>query len=642
LVARRDEEAKRRTISPFEWLGLVAGLTPFLVAVVRAAIRDWMPVGDAAYFTVRSRDVLTDHHPLLGAWSSGSAVVGEAVNNLGPLQLDLLAPFTKLAPYLGTAAGAAAINAASVVSVWFVIRRMFRPSIVLGVMLGTTLFTAALGLSWLIDARQQQAMVLPFYALLWSSAGMWTGVGLAVPVAVVAASLTIQSHFTYAYQSALVLLAGIAGYLFASWHRRELWRRVLIWSFVLGTLCWVQPVVDQITGSGNLGTAVGPARDRPGAGLTTGVQLVAGAALAPPLWSPASFSTFLLPNDGITLGGAVFAFAAWMALAVAVATLGIRRGVATARAAGIAVACALLAGLVAAAAIPVSMFGLVPQNYYWAWPLAAFASIALAAGALSLPTAAAALRIGTPAGRRVALAAVTLVAVCVAVWPRYPVASVALDEDEAERVGRPLRAQLAAAIDAGEISDQVEVDLSRAFFANDYPYVMLIELQRAGVEFHFTPDSRNLDRFGESRCAEGGRYERLLLISGREPQLTPGSKVVAAVAAITDDELVEYDRLSEQFGGLLRNGAISIDSAWLSKVATPPSVDRLRAVLATRDLPARGLARDLDSWRRWGIVSIPDSDRESFDRWFALEARSSADFQTIVTEQPSAADQSSC
>ena len=111
-----------------------------------------------------------------------------------------------------------------------------------------------------------------------------------------------------------------------------------------------------------------------------------------------------------------------------------------------------------------------------------------------------------------------MVVVGIAVWPRYPVASVAADEVEAQRVGHPLRAQLAAAIDAGAVADDVEVDLSRAFFANDYPYVMLAELQRAGIEFHFVPDSRNLDRFGESRCAEAGRYERLLLISGPNPR----------------------------------------------------------------------------------------------------------------------------
>ena len=54
------------------------------------------PTGDDAYFTVRSRDVLTAHHPLLGAWSSGSLDLETPINNLGPIQLDLLAPFTRL------------------------------------------------------------------------------------------------------------------------------------------------------------------------------------------------------------------------------------------------------------------------------------------------------------------------------------------------------------------------------------------------------------------------------------------------------------------------------------------------------------------------------------------------------------------
>ena len=96
-----------------------------------------MPVGDAAYFTVRSRDVLTAHHPLLGAWSSGSSVVGVPVNNLGPLQLDLLAPFTRVAPYLGTGIGAALANAAAVTAVWVAARRLLGPWRVVAVMAGT-------------------------------------------------------------------------------------------------------------------------------------------------------------------------------------------------------------------------------------------------------------------------------------------------------------------------------------------------------------------------------------------------------------------------------------------------------------------------------------------------------------------------
>jgi hypothetical protein len=635
-----NERGRDRTL-PLEWLSLAAALTPIAVAVVRAIVKDWIPVGDAAYFTVRSADVLTEHHPLVGAWSSGSSVVGVPVNNLGPLQLDVLAPFTRLTPYVGTAIGSALISAASVVVVWTVARRMFRPAVVVGVMAGTTLFVASLGLSWLIDARQQQAMVLPLYALLWLSAAMWLGGRFAVPIAVVVASLVVQTHFTYGYPAALVFIGGVVGFIAVTWRTRDGWTPVTIWSLALGALCWLQPLADQFAGTGNLGTVLGPARDRSGAGLEVGVQITAGAALAPPFWSPASMRGFLLPYDGISLPGAVVAVLAWLIVAATVILLGLRARAPTAWAMGIASAIAIVAGLVAAARIPVSSFGLVPQNYYWAWSLAAFVTIALGAGVCSLPAVASALRRGSSARRRAGLGIVMLVAAGLAVWPRYPVASVAIDEVETRRVGEPLRAQLAAAIASGAVDDHVEVDLSRAFFANDYPYVMLAELQRAGIEFHFVPESRNLNRFGESRCAEAGRYERVLLISGPEPRLAPGSTVVAEVAGMSDADLAEYAELQERFGALLRDGAIDVDTAALDALADE-STGELRTVLTTPDLPAAGLARHLDEWRRSGFVIIPDDHREAFDRWFELEQRSSADYQTIVIEQPSAPDERRC
>jgi hypothetical protein len=249
---------------------------------------------------------------------------------------------------------------------------------------------------------------------------------------------------------------------------------------------------------------------------------------------------------------------------------------------------------------------------------------------------------GTSSARRIALVAAALVALGVAVWPRYPVASVAYDEVESRRVGRPLRAQFAAAIDAGALDEEVEVDLSRAFFGNDYPYVMLAELQRAGIEFRFVPDSRNLDRFGRSRCAATGRLPRLLLISGPDPRLAAGSEVVAAVAGMSDEDHAEYRRLQQHFGDLLRHGAVEIDSAALARLDEGEPHDELRAMLATPDVPADGLARHLDRWRRAGIVSIPESEDAAFARWFDLEQRSSADYQTIVVEQPGAGDGRRC
>ena len=89
---------------------------------------------------------------------------------------------------------------------------------------------------------------------------MWMGVRVAVPIAVVVASLIVQTHFTYAYPAGLVFVAGVVGFVMATWTSRSTWRPVAIWSLVLGALCWVQPLVDQFTGIGNLGTVLGAAR----------------------------------------------------------------------------------------------------------------------------------------------------------------------------------------------------------------------------------------------------------------------------------------------------------------------------------------------------------------------------------------------
>jgi hypothetical protein len=624
---------------PIERLALATALVPFVVAVARAVVKHWMPIGDAAYFTVRSRDVLTAHTPLVGAWSSGSSVVGTPVNNLGPMQLDLLAPFTKLSPYLGTAIGSAVINAACVAIVWVVVRRMFRPAMVVAVMAGTLVLMATLGLSWLIDARQQHAMVLPLYALLWLSAAMWAGVGVAVPLGVAVASLTLQTHFTYAYQSAIVLGAGVAGYAIATRRQRDRWRRVGAWSGAVGVLCWIQPLIDQFFVGGNLGDVLGPARGRPGAGFEAGVQVVAGAALVPPFWLPGSIGTFLLPHDGVTLAAAVLAVVLWITGAGLVAWIGWRRRSGSTLAVGAAGLIALVASLVAASRIPVSSFGLTPQNYYWCWSLAAFMTIALGAGllgagAVTLPR----LRVR----HRVVLAMLLLaVTVAVASWPRYPVASVAADEVEALRIARPLRSQLSAALDSGIVDDVVEIDLSRAFFGNDYPYVMLVELQRAGIEFRIPPGNTNLDRFGDSRCAEAGQYRRLLIISGRDPRLEPGSHVIASVAGMTEEELAEYRMLQAHFGDVLRSGVVEIDLGGVETVLGM-STEGVRDVLATDGTPAGGLARQMDQWMRWGLVTIPSTERDNFDRWFELEHRSVMDYQTVVVENAAPGDSSRC
>ena len=105
-------------------ISLAAALIPLVVMAVRAVVEGWVPLFDAGYFAARALDVGGPHHPYVGAWSMGSRSTGVWVNNFGPLQLDLLAPFVAISAYAGTAVGTAAINAASIVAVFFAARRL--------------------------------------------------------------------------------------------------------------------------------------------------------------------------------------------------------------------------------------------------------------------------------------------------------------------------------------------------------------------------------------------------------------------------------------------------------------------------------------------------------------------------------------
>ncbi|CAN5667344.1 hypothetical protein BH24ACT15_BH24ACT15_37190 [soil metagenome] len=255
----RGRNDRRRPYHATEVAALLVSVLPTVVMVVRAAAARWVPLFDAAYFTVRSRDVLTSESPMVGAWSMGSRELGVWINNLGPLQLDLLAPFTRLDPYWGTALGVGATNVAAIVGVWLVARRLFEggaghgDTAVLGVMGATVLLQLNEGSLMLIEARQQLALVLPMWCLLWLATATWHGYRWALPWLAFVASLVVQTHFTYAYQTVTVAGAATAALVWS--HRRRgsaLGRSVGVTTVVLA-VSWAQPVWDQWFGTGNMG-----------------------------------------------------------------------------------------------------------------------------------------------------------------------------------------------------------------------------------------------------------------------------------------------------------------------------------------------------------------------------------------------------
>ena len=236
------------------WAPVVVVCIPIAWAALRAAVGDWVPLGDDAYFTVRSRDVLTSHHPLLGAWSSGSVDLDTPINNLGPTQLDMLAPFTRWTPMGGTAIGTALINIAAIVTIAWLVRRAAGERAVLPAMCAVGLLTWTIGSELLITPRQHQAMILPYLCLLVAAWAVASGDRWAIVAAVSAASLVAQTHLSYPVLVAALAVVMIAGQIVTSRHGEAVGGRPpLIAGGVLLAVLWLQTAIDQFAGYGNLG-----------------------------------------------------------------------------------------------------------------------------------------------------------------------------------------------------------------------------------------------------------------------------------------------------------------------------------------------------------------------------------------------------
>ena len=174
-------------------------------------------------------------------------------------------------------------------------------------MIATVCLEVSIGGWNLIESRQQLALLLPFWCLLWLSAALVMGLVAALPWAVFVASLIVQTHFTFVLLTVVVMVVGVAGLVVAIVGGRTGPRTgpiVLLVTCGVVVVCWAQTVWDQVFGTGNLGTALGlPGGGESAVGLADGVQYIAAATLAPPFWLPGHMGEFLrlrvpIPSSG--------------------------------------------------------------------------------------------------------------------------------------------------------------------------------------------------------------------------------------------------------------------------------------------------------------------------------------------------------
>ncbi len=589
-----------------------AATIPLVVAAIRNLIGGWIPIGDNAYFVVRSRDVLTQHNPLLGAWSSGSASIDTVVNNLGPLQLNLLAPFTKFGPAGGTIVGVTVINVAAIAAVAYISRRIAGVTGLAVMMAATATVTWSMGSQILIEPRQHSAMVLPFLCYLVAAWAVASGAAWALWIGVVAGSLTVQTHLSYAVLVPMIALQAIAGLVVAG--RRDGWRsdriRHVYIAAAVALACWVLPLWDQLFGSHNLSNVLSSGGEGSQPGLGTAGRLVADVVSLPPWWGRDSYARFDPVNE---LPGATLA---WLSLAVVLVVLaaagyaaaGNRSTVGVSAAATAFVA--MLAAIVSAMLLPIADFGLVAGNYRWLWSLGAFFLGAVVIAATSGIWD----RHPSRRGGLVAVFATAIAALFGILNVPYSYQSLTRENGvQRVEVTKDLTAQLASA----GIEGPVLIDRSNGFFGEPYTFATLVELQSLGIEFDFIDDNE-IYRWGDGRRASDDDTVVMTFAYGSSAQRGPrGSTRVAFASGIDADDRPELARLGSRLRSAIRGGELELDLD-AARDATGQEFAVVQSVL-DGDRPRDGyLLFDIDDLLAGGWLTGSDEDLELLERWRTL------------------------
>lgn len=556
-------------------VALAIVLLPIAVATVRAIVGDWYPIGDNGYFALRARDVLTDHHPLLGTWTSASKVVGQDINNPGPLYFDALAIPAKIDLASGLAIAIALLNGTAIAIGAIFARRRGGPRLVLAYLAMAAALCWSMGSELLFDPWQPHSLLLPFFlflVLVWSLA---SGDEVALPWAVGVASFVVQTHVSYLYLVAIIGAWGIGAFVWHvvrlrradpdAWmnHRRRL-RRAGAVAVAVAALCWSQPVLEQLTADdgGNLRhlAASADAQQRR-VGPRLGVELAAAVLASPPGWARPSMRE-TLSVDPVALGGFPrlhgvrslgVAVAGLLAVGglLAVALVAARRrrdetALTLAATAGVVFA----AGVVATVVMPYGPFGVVaPHHLRFLWPVGAFVTGAVAISlGRALPRSIRQHRSAT--GVLLATCAV----VALANLPTWSAETGPLVDADSIPVVRSLMAQLGPLEGSGPLL----IDFSTLRFAEPYSGPLMAELQRRGIEFR-TIDEPTVRQVGESRRAGVDVTSMLVIREGDAADATPrGWERIAFVPGLGSSQRTELDDATAAVAELIAGGRLRL------------------------------------------------------------------------------------
>lgn len=538
-------------------------ILPIVSAVVHAVDIDWYPIGDDAYFSLRSRDVLTTHHPWLGTWTSAAQTKGINFNNPGPLFFDILAIPSKISPQLGPVFGTAALAAASAAGSVVVARRVAGWPGALTAALGALLLMWSMGTSVLVEPWQPHSLLLPFVFFATCAWAMAAGRAWAAVGAIAAGSLLLQSHLGYVILVPALLGAASVQLLLRS-RRSESTPahggRWLVIAVLVGVVLWAQPIIEQVAGDGEgnldrIATAATREAEEPSVGAARATRLFTTLVAPWPEWDRNGFADAYGPKHPVKdpiaavddlQGMPSGAGAALRLIGVSLLLLGAfvvtRRRRDHPWTAGLGVLCVMLiAGLATLTILPITQYGLPVHQVRWLWPVAVIATTwvvaAMAGPSWSRPLT------GVVVVLTVALAVIS------AVPHRQPVGPI-LDDD-----AMPVMLALAPQLAAADVEGPLLLEEKQLRVFEPYSISVVLELDRRGVEV-VVDDPGLIRQLGEARAATGDERDRVLILQGAAPKLPDGGRVIASVDGLTAAEDRTRLALAEDVADRLRAGDI--------------------------------------------------------------------------------------
>jgi hypothetical protein len=571
----------------WRWAARAAVLLPIVVAVVRALVHGWFPIGDAALLAIRAYDVGTSHNPLLGSWTSASFALGIDVNNPGPLYADLLAPFMwtfgrAFGIGTATAIGVGTINAAAALGTALVGARVGGWRTERWMLLLVAALTWSMGSELLIDIWQPHALLLPFCALVALTIAVACGDVIMLPVWVAAASLVVQTHVAYVYAvgvlavvvtvTLVLQLRGARGdERWGSVAQRVVHAKPFLWTLGVLVLAWILPIWEQLFGSGEgnmerLATHAGEGDLTVGAG--TAVRIVAAVVALPPWWTRGGFEDSIRntpltdTTDGPRLfvpdlpSGALSVVALLVVVGLLIALIATLRHT-DQRPARMACVVSLAMLVVAVAGLSVQAVtrtGLGSHQVRWLFALSVIVHVSILWGAVEWAArrwpAARVFGRWLDIGLGVVLGALTL-----ANLPFYA-------HDLGPTADRDAQATLERTFDDVDRFDPggpVVYDIDNLTPFEPYSTAVMMRLRERGIEFRFSDESM-LRQMGEQRRVDGSEVAHLRQFQRAEALRYDGDGCIVSLrSGVSSADEEAADALIAAAADDLASGSVTVD-----------------------------------------------------------------------------------